>query len=404
MKSNACVLGVSDIRTKGTIVVFDGPNVPKGIDLNIFCKKEITFGRDKENDIILTSQLVSRHHGAFVFENDQWYIVDRESTNGVIHNGREEAKIILQDDDYVRIDDGVETISDGVLILFPSSQYSEEWITISSSEMIAYLSQLLFFADALVDLRDGRVNIRLKKTDSILINRHRPQSDIVLHEKDVISFPGHRIIYTSTGIYDNVQVFMHEGEGFCTERADIDGDEERYNREPIDVQGSQSNRTVRLSESVVNVEEICSEPSNETQFSESARSEYDQPSELYEEHYQQLNNTIMMTQRSSGGFRNFLASSAGYYVMSMVLAIVIWGITVALWASEGEAALVVIGVCTFFGWKTLNSIQPVMFLWMSWTGWIVYFVIKFILSAIIGLFVAPFKIGKWIAGAISDSV
>lgn len=56
-------------------------------------------------------------------------------------------------------------------------------------------------------------------------------------------------------------------------------------------------------------------------------------------------------------------------------------------------------VCAIFGWSTLNKIQPAMFLWMPIGGWLIYVLIKLILSIMIGIFVAPYKIGCSIADA-----
>ena len=44
-----------------------------------------------------------------------------------------------------------------------------------------------------------------------------------------------------------------------------------------------------------------------------------------------------------------------------------------------------------YGWSILNSITPDMFLWLSWVGWIVYFIIKLVLSYVIGLVALPIK-------------
>ncbi len=102
--------------------------------------------------------------------------------------------------------------------------------------------------------------------------------------------------------------------------------------------------------------------------------------------------------------RGFWSTPIGYYIMSFMIAAVIWGIVILFLAINDTIAVVIALVCAIFGWMTLNRIQPAMFIWMSWFGWLLYFVIKLILSAIIGLFVAPFKIGRWIADAIQASI
>eukprot|EP01084_Bolivina_argentea_P276196 471239_1 len=75
------------------------PNIPMKFTLT---KREVVrFGRETKNDLILSSTrnvlfrdksiennlLISRMHGKFMFRDDQWYIVDNNSTNGIIVNG-----------------------------------------------------------------------------------------------------------------------------------------------------------------------------------------------------------------------------------------------------------------------------------------------------------------------------
>ncbi len=108
------------------------------------------------------------------------------------------------------------------------------------------------------------------------------------------------------------------------------------------------------------------------------------------------------TYEGGSKFKSFLSSQAGYYVMVAVFAIIIWGLIILL-APSGIGAVIAV-VCAFFGWKALNRIQPSMFLWLTWVGWLIYFFIKLALSIAIGMFVAPFRIGKWVAGIVSDSL
>ena len=59
---------------------------------------------------------------------------------------------------------------------------------------------------------------------------------------------------------------------------------------------------------------------------------------------------------------------------------------------------VVIGiVCAIFGWSALSKIRPAMFVWMPIGGWLIYLGVKLVLSIMIGIFVAPYKIGCSIA-------
>ncbi len=100
-------------------------------------------------------------------------------------------------------------------------------------------------------------------------------------------------------------------------------------------------------------------------------------------------------------FRAFLGSTLGYYVMIVVFALVVWGIMLLSWSLESILFPIIALVCAFFGWRALSGIQPDMFLWMSIAGWVTYFMLKLLLSVMIGVFVTPFKIARWIANKIN---
>ena len=98
---------------------------------------------------------------------------------------------------------------------------------------------------------------------------------------------------------------------------------------------------------------------------------------------------------SNSKFKEFLLSKGGQIGMIAVLYLVIWGIMVALTSTHSTViAFIYIALFTYFGWKALNRITPDIFLWMPLIGWVIYYVVKFILSIIVGMFVAPFQIAK----------
>ncbi|MCB2339061.1 DUF2180 family protein [Clostridium estertheticum] len=51
-----------------------------------------------------------------------------------------------------------------------------------------------------------------------------------------------------------------------------------------------------------------------------------------------------------------------------------------------------------WGWSILSKITPNMFLFMSWIGWLIYFMVKLAIAVLIGMFVTPYKIYKIIKG------
>lgn len=104
------------------------------------------------------------------------------------------------------------------------------------------------------------------------------------------------------------------------------------------------------------------------------------------------------------GNKEFWASENGCRIITAICCVVLWGIALMIWLSNTDAAAIVMLICAFFGWQALTRVQPAMFVWMSWFGWIVYFVVKLLLSALIGLFVAPFVIGKKLGAVIHGSI
>lgn len=108
---------------------------------------------------------------------------------------------------------------------------------------------------------------------------------------------------------------------------------------------------------------------------------------------------------SNSKFKNFLLSTTGKAGMIALFYVIIWGILVALTATNSTVlAFIYMAVFVYFGWQALNKITPDIFLFMPLIGWVIYFVIKFVLSIIIGMFVAPFQISKKITNSIQESI
>lgn len=97
---------------------------------------------------------------------------------------------------------------------------------------------------------------------------------------------------------------------------------------------------------------------------------------------------------------SFLNTGSGKILIFIVSYALIFGLTYMLWVSMGDVAIYVMLACAIFGWKKLSMIQPAMFVWMPLIGWIIYLVIKFIVSALIGLFVAPYYLAQLVSKQI----
>lgn len=202
------------------VTVFDGPAQPKAIRLDGFGKTNITFGRNDTNDIKLSSALVSREHGRFSFKNGQWYIEDkalygdRPSENGLIYNNTAITSRALCDGDLIRIDDGIETIAEGVLFVFSSAESQSRWETIpldggreitigrdaSCGIVLPHIS--VSKCHARIVNENGRYFIIDNgNTNGVIINNKPLAGKQILHEKDVIVITNSKLIFTSSAIH-----------------------------------------------------------------------------------------------------------------------------------------------------------------------------------------------------------
>jgi serine/threonine protein kinase len=64
---------------------------------------EFTIGRGVGNRLPLSGRFVSRHHALIIFQNGQYILYDRDSTNGTYVNGRLVVKYILRPGDRIQI-------------------------------------------------------------------------------------------------------------------------------------------------------------------------------------------------------------------------------------------------------------------------------------------------------------
>lgn len=201
------------------VTIFDGGQAPRTIRLNEFGKNAIYFGRDPKNDIVLTSRLVSADHGRFVRKGGAWVIEDKGaygkqgSTNGLIYNNALITSRFISDGDFIRIDDGVETVADGVLFVFSSSGSNDKWYSISLFRKqkltigresgcditLPHVSVSKFHAQIVLQ-RDGYYIIDNGSTNGIIINNRRIFGRAKLHEKDVISITNSKLIFTTEAV------------------------------------------------------------------------------------------------------------------------------------------------------------------------------------------------------------
>lgn len=103
--------------------------------------------------------------------------------------------------------------------------------------------------------------------------------------------------------------------------------------------------------------------------------------------------------------KNFLCSPLGKVGLTVVLYAVFLILTLAIVPNlPDNFALFILIPFAFFGWKFLNKLQPDIFLIMPIVGWIIFYVVKAVLSVICGLFVTPYVISKSIIKAVTASL
>lgn len=208
-------------RVSGAMVtIFDGSRPPRTIQLDALGKSCLSFGRNAQNDIVLTSRLVSSTHGRFRNQNGAWIMEDkavyqaRGSTNGLIYNNATILSRAVSDGDFIRIDDGVEAIAEGVLFVFSSAGSVNQWnfvpiagkreLTIGRDRQcdiaLPHISVSKLHARILHD--QGGYSIQDNgSTNGVLVNHRRITGRVRLHEKDVITITNSKLIFTAAGIF-----------------------------------------------------------------------------------------------------------------------------------------------------------------------------------------------------------
>lgn len=118
---------VSNKPVKFTITMFENDELID-ICLNDFNKTKITFGRGEENDITLSSSLVSLKHGYFELINNELKIYDNNSKNGLLVNNVQIKSTSLKDGDSIKIDNVFEPLYNGVIMIVTTGEKESTWL------------------------------------------------------------------------------------------------------------------------------------------------------------------------------------------------------------------------------------------------------------------------------------
>lgn len=200
-----------NINVAFSITIFDGRDDFYEVDLRSFGKNTITFGRNADNDIVLKSALVSRHHGCFDISGNEIKVCDLGSTNGIQVNGSKSSIAVFRQGDILRIDSASHAKPDGVLIVISDVNGSENWSSKALTDCIrigrnqdndVVLSHIGVSAEhACIKRKEDQVVIEdLHSTNGVFVNGVRI-SETQLHEKDLIVILNTKLIYSCGRLY-----------------------------------------------------------------------------------------------------------------------------------------------------------------------------------------------------------
>lgn len=195
------------------ITILDGTEELKQVNLYDFKKEKITFGRNKDNDIVLKSAFVSNFHGYFMVSKGKCTICDNNSTNGLYYNNRQIYEHVLAEEDVIKIDDISNPMEKGVSFIFSMNEFDYDWnyfelkkqpvITIGRDEScdiyLKHVSVSKFHAKIVWE-EDAYYLYDTNSTNGVSVNGVQVDKKCRLQEKDLIIITNSKLIFTSRKI------------------------------------------------------------------------------------------------------------------------------------------------------------------------------------------------------------
>ena len=209
----------NNLKLRYTITIIEEDKI-KNICLNDFNKTKIFFGRSLDNDIKLTSLLVSANHGYFEISNDGLRIINSNSTNGIFVNNNKVSNSLLKDGDSIKIDNPIEPLERGIIMIVTLGDNVNTWqqFDLNSKDIISigrdsncdivlsHVSVPLNVAN-IYKKDDKFILVSNGNTNNILINGILLNGQVILKERDVILIANAKLIYDKRRIlyqtYDN---------------------------------------------------------------------------------------------------------------------------------------------------------------------------------------------------------
>lgn len=201
-----------DDKKRYTITIIEEDDI-KDISLDSFNKSKITFGRSEDNDIVISSLLVSLHHGYFEIENDEVKIYDNNSTNGIFVNNKSEKSSSLRDGDYVKIDNPDQSLRIGVIMIITVGNTTNKWIEVplqdknnftigrgSDCDIILNRVSVSLKHAKITATKDGHYISSGDSKSGIILNNSVLTGQELLKNKDVILINNIKLIYNNNKI------------------------------------------------------------------------------------------------------------------------------------------------------------------------------------------------------------
>lgn len=200
-------------RNNLKLVVVDGNSEPQEIRLRDFGKRDITFGRNPDNDIVLKSKFVSRYHGTIHIRNQQIIVKDQGSKNLLIMNGMLTKKCILREGDVLRIDHLPQNELEGVMFYLSAADRKAAWhilplngrqkIVIGRNDHCDIILNHVGVSKIHASIEWNGKNYELRDHESsngTFVNGRRC-TKVELNEKDLIIITNAKLIFTKEKIY-----------------------------------------------------------------------------------------------------------------------------------------------------------------------------------------------------------
>ena len=209
--------------------IIDSGNV-NNISLSAFNKKIITFGRKEDNDIVLNSPIISSHHGYFEITEDEIFIYDNSSKNGIFINN-----ILLFDNckignnDTIKIDNPLQPLVQGVLMILNTEKNDSKWMSLKLSDkdkvligrnkdcdIVLERVAISSYQAVITKKDDGYYLDNYNNTSGVIIDNQVLTESIRLRDKDVFIINDIKIIFDNENL-----LYQTNDQGVKLEAIDI---------------------------------------------------------------------------------------------------------------------------------------------------------------------------------------